>query len=89
LYELATGLPPFSSKKKQTLKVYMDEIERQNVDLAKMLDPKARWSRTRASPGLDLLSVAKLATTINYKLRPTTTEITGLLNRLADKVDVK
>ena len=59
----------------------MDEMERQNVDMSKMLDPKARWPRARGlegrinSPGLDLLQVAKRATTTDYKRRPITTEV--------------
>ena len=62
-YELATGFPPFSSKKKQDLvrlcnqyvqretdffqKSYVDEIEQHGVDLTKMLDPKAKWPKNK------------------------------------------
>ena len=62
-------------------KVYMDEMERQNVDLTKMLDPKARWPKVMGldgrmnTPGRDLLQVARRATTTDYKGRSTTKEV--------------
>ena len=50
-------------------------IEGQNVDMHKMLDPKARWPKGRGSFGrttfgLDLLDAAKVATTKDHVQRP-------------------
>ena len=59
----------------------MNEMERQNVDLTKMLDPKARWPKVRGlegrihTPGLGLLDVARRSTTTDYKRRPTMKEV--------------
>lgn len=91
LFELATGLPPYSSKKKQSLKVYLEEIERQNVNMIRLLDPKARWpthTEWQSKPinfGVELLNVGKLATTANHKRRP---EIVEILSRLKSLTDI-
>ena len=73
LLELATGLPLYSTKKKQSLKFYLDHVERQNVDMVKMLDPgawfpkveevvKGRDKRQVQNLGLLLLGIANDAT---------------------------
>eukprot|EP00118_Oscarella_pearsei_P021359 m.239260 g.239260 ORF g.239260 m.239260 type:complete len:1041 (+) comp40178_c1_seq1:192-3314(+) len=88
LYELATGLPPYSSKKKQDLKSYVDDIEQQGIDLSKMLDPKARWPKgrdAREAYGLRLLDVARKATIKDYKRRPEVKELLPTINELAEK----
>eukprot|EP00118_Oscarella_pearsei_P021360 m.239263 g.239263 ORF g.239263 m.239263 type:complete len:121 (+) comp40178_c1_seq2:1-363(+) len=88
LYELATGLPPYSSKKKQDLKSYVDDIEQQGIDLSKMLDPKARWPKgrdAREAYGLRLLDVARKATVKDYKRRPEVIELLPEINDLAEK----
>lgn len=100
-----TGLPPYSSKKKQTLvmrcrydisnidlnffilcqqKDYIDYIEQQNVDMIKMLDPKGHWPKRRGSYGrclfgLELLEVAKLATSKDSTQRPEITTVSYCL----------
>jgi serine/threonine protein kinase len=88
LYELATGLPPYSNKKKQDLKDYIQYIEEQNVAMHKMLDPKARWPKGRESPsfGLSLLQVAKESTTKDHTQRPDITYVLSRLKLLVDKV---
>eukprot|EP00118_Oscarella_pearsei_P010072 m.60102 g.60102 ORF g.60102 m.60102 type:complete len:136 (+) comp34916_c0_seq5:2611-3018(+) len=90
LHELATGLPPYSSKKKLDLKSYIDNIEMQGIDLQKMLDPKAKWPKAIPlydgkfnSAGLQLLGVAKKATERDYKSRPGIEEILPLLCHLS------
>jgi hypothetical protein len=93
LFELATGLPPYSSKKKQDLKFYMEDMERQAVNMARMLDPKAQWPKHQGldgrdkAIGLELLDVAKLATTRDHTRRPDITEIVPKLITVAQKVE--
>eukprot|EP00118_Oscarella_pearsei_P010424 m.63964 g.63964 ORF g.63964 m.63964 type:complete len:1224 (+) comp35209_c0_seq5:1019-4690(+) len=86
LYELATGLPPYSSKKKMDLKAYVDDIESQRIDLIKMLDPKAKWPKNvgleERSYGLDLLKIAKKCTVKDSRGRSTTKEILPYLKQL-------
>ena len=86
MYELGTGLPPYSSKKKQDLKSYVDDIEGQGIDLTKMLDPKAKWPKGKGlgkggSCGLTLLEVAKKCTLKDYTKRAS---IRDVLQQLAD-----
>jgi hypothetical protein len=75
--------------------VYMEELERQNVDMTKMLDPKARWPKARGldnrihTPGLGLLDVARRSTTTDYKRRPLSNEVSGLLKELSEKAGIK
>ena len=67
----------FSSLQKR----YLEEIERQNVNMTKMLDPKARWPARREwqgksySFGVELLNVGKLATTTDHTRRPEIAEV--------------
>ena len=89
LYELSTGLPPYSSKKKQDLKSYVDAIESQGIDLNKMLDPKAKWPKTKNEVyGLELLTIAKRATEDNYRQRPGVSSLLPDLNLLKSKAGV-
>eukprot|EP00118_Oscarella_pearsei_P022099 m.252116 g.252116 ORF g.252116 m.252116 type:complete len:1131 (+) comp40348_c0_seq1:689-4081(+) len=79
-YELATGLPPYSTKKKQDLKSYVDDIEQQGIDLTKMLDPKAKWPKAReGSWGVNLLEVAKQCTVKDYTKRAVVAQISPRL----------
>ena len=67
-------------------KSYLEDMERQHVDLMKMLDPKARWPNGRDKMvGLDLLNVGKLATERDQKKRPDVTEVCGLVFRCLHK----
>jgi hypothetical protein len=85
LYELATGLPPYSSKKKQDLKSYIDDIQRQHVDLMKMLDPKARFPKGRNDTfGLDLLDIAQRATIKKYTDRPSIKDLQLPIKKLSE-----
>ncbi|XP_062504565.1 uncharacterized protein LOC134181325 isoform X2 [Corticium candelabrum] len=71
-------------------KDYMEDVSRQNVDLAKMLDPRARWPKERdrvvvnKNVGLELLNVAHNATTRDYNRRPNVDKVAGLLKPLVD-----
>eukprot|EP00118_Oscarella_pearsei_P011590 m.78674 g.78674 ORF g.78674 m.78674 type:complete len:1156 (+) comp36112_c0_seq4:156-3623(+) len=90
LYELATGLPPYSRKKNQDLKSYVDEIERQGIDLSKMLDPKAKWPKGRTSQGclgINLLDVAKKCTIKDYTVRAAIDQIFQQISQLVEKAD--
>ena len=57
-------------------KAYLEDMERQNIDVGKLLDPKARWPKSRdreskeKSVGLELIQVAKSATISDHALRP-------------------
>ena len=79
VYELATGLPPYSSKKKLDLKSYVDDIEQQGIDLRKMLDPKAHWPKGKphqpSSYGLDFLQIAKRCTVKEHPKRVVIAEV--------------
>ncbi|XP_062513803.1 uncharacterized protein LOC134189521 isoform X2 [Corticium candelabrum] len=91
LFELATGLPPYSSRKKQDLKAYLEDMERQNIDVGKLLDPKARWPKSRdneskeKSVGLELIQVAKSATISDHALRPDIMKVLPELKLLVEK----
>jgi hypothetical protein len=90
LLELATGLPPFSNRKKQDLITYMESLEQQNINMTKMLDPKARWPKGRNDTfGLELLELAKLASTRDLNRRPDITEILPKLISLTRRVELK
>ena len=89
MYELGTGLPPYSSKKKQDLKSYVDDIEGQGIDLTKMLDPKAKWPKAKGlgkggNDGLTLLEVAKRCTVKEYTKRVSIREVLTTLRQLAN-----
>ena len=59
-------------------KSYVDEIEQQGIDLTKMLDPKAKWPKKKEkgkSPGLQLLDIAKLASSKDYTVRCSISEV--------------
>ena len=63
----------------------MEDVSRQNVDLAKMLDPRARWPKERdrvvvnKNVGLELLNVAHNATTRDYNRRPNVDKVRTFL----------
>ena len=89
MYELGTGLPPYSSKKKQDLKSYVDDIEGQGIDLTKMLDPKAKWPKAKGlgkggNCGLTLLEVAKRCTLKDYTKRVSIRDVLTTLQQLAN-----
>ena len=89
MYELGTGLPPYSSKKKQDLKSYVDDIEGQGIDLTKMLDPKAKWPKAKGlgkggNDGLTLLEVAKRCTVKEYTKRVSIRDVLPTLQQLAN-----
>ena len=59
----------------------MEDMERQGVNMTKMLDPKARWPKHQGVDGrdkiigLELLDLAKLATTRDHTRRPDIVEV--------------
>jgi hypothetical protein len=54
----------------------MESLEQQNINMTKMLDPKARWPKGRNDTfGLELLELAKLASTRDLNRRPDITEV--------------
>ena len=59
----------------------MEGLEHQNVNMTKMLDPKAQWPKTRGwggrdnTVGLELLELAKLASTRDLSRRPDIVEV--------------
>jgi interleukin-1 receptor-associated kinase 4 len=86
LYELATGLLPYCSEKRQDLKTYIDEIKKQNVDLAEMLDSKARFAKRKDKKyGLKLLDVAQSATIKKHTDRPSIDELLPRLQQVREK----
>jgi hypothetical protein len=70
-------------------------IEEQGIDMQKMLDPKGRWPKARGNPagrtnfGLDLLEVAKLATTLDQSLRPNMSAVVNRLRPLAEQINTE
>ena len=68
---------------------YVDAIESQGIDLTKMLDPKAKWPKSKNKLyGLELLTIAKRATEDNYRQRAGVSSLLLDLNLLKSKAGV-
>ena len=66
-------------------KAYLEDMERQKVNIVKMLDPKARWPISRrgqgkdSSYGLDLLKIGKMAAIGDHTNRPDIVEVANVV----------
>ncbi|XP_062514697.1 uncharacterized protein LOC134190265 isoform X3 [Corticium candelabrum] len=75
------------------MKAYLEDMERQKVNIVKMLDPKARWPISRrgqgkdSSYGLDLLKIGKMAAIGDHTNRPDIVEVLLQLTALISNIE--
>ncbi|XP_062512276.1 uncharacterized protein LOC134188100 isoform X2 [Corticium candelabrum] len=72
LFELLTGLPPYSSSMKLDLATFLKQIEGEGTELVAMSDPRAAWPDPVSNKLIDL---AKRCTDIDSHRRPYITEV--------------
>eukprot|EP00118_Oscarella_pearsei_P015937 m.148271 g.148271 ORF g.148271 m.148271 type:complete len:506 (+) comp38492_c0_seq1:106-1623(+) len=79
LYEIGTGLPPYSRSKSANLITYMKELDEESTDLSVMIDPKVSSLEEARKASLRLFSVAKVCTIMDHRERPSMSQIHCLL----------
>ena len=79
ILELVTGLPPYSTAKKQNLDLFLKQIESEGTELVAMADPRANWPDTFAHRLIDL---ARYLTESDSGKRKSTQTVLGELNTL-------
>ncbi|XP_065837719.1 uncharacterized protein [Oscarella lobularis] len=79
LYEIVTGLPPYSYSKKVDLVNYMLEVEEKEEDVNIMFDPRVPWPHAEAR---ELTALAKMCTDKNSKRRPLMDKVDNIIKML-------
>ncbi|XP_062512505.1 uncharacterized protein LOC134188326 [Corticium candelabrum] len=80
LFELVTGLPPYSSSKKLDLATFLKQIEGEGTELVAMSDPQAAWPDPVSNKLIDL---AKRCTDMDSHRRPFIKEVLKELRGIA------
>eukprot|EP00118_Oscarella_pearsei_P010835 m.68681 g.68681 ORF g.68681 m.68681 type:complete len:261 (+) comp35550_c0_seq3:660-1442(+) len=75
LYEIVTGLPPYSHSKKSDLITYIKDLEEQEDDLEEMIDPRLLKISESTRTAHKLFEIARRCCAWEYKTRPSMEEV--------------
>eukprot|EP00118_Oscarella_pearsei_P013215 m.102777 g.102777 ORF g.102777 m.102777 type:complete len:481 (+) comp37183_c1_seq5:179-1621(+) len=87
LYEIASGLPSYSSSKSTDLVMYMKELDEEGVDLEVMIDPRTLHTKGAKEASLKLFDIARACTNMDDKERPQMSSVYNLLQDLHFKFE--